>query len=228
MTRRSQAENPDFEEANQAFLEIIDDLKTSAHSGAVLARLRELFKILVTKTSGREAFLRDKLVQPPLDWHDLDVSARPAEPYPFLQGDIIETRLVDGLAGRSDHQLWMVLSVDCDAVRADFVRVARVLAVEQGSTGNEAQLLSFALKIGNHKLFPLPPIPDDDEAIIRGYVADLEVPYFLNCREVDRNMPRQLASLTEAGWHILNALLFERVTRTDLVEAQKIRSAGIG
>ena len=174
-----------------------------------------------------EVIKEQQLLQSPRRWHEVkaqiwdSVEEQDTNQFPFLQGDIIKTKLAVGpLGGReSHHDLWLVMSPDCDVVRHPFVRIAKVFTVrdEDPKDNVNRQRYSLAMKFG-HNEFPLPIV----KPAIRGYVADLGVPYFLereNC-----NMAISIHSLTLNAWHILNAVVHHRETRADVEEGSKLRS----
>ncbi|MEM7228350.1 MAG: hypothetical protein AAF432_05975 [Planctomycetota bacterium] len=226
---------PNGESPETEFEEIIDELAKTSHGSKGLERLRAFFETRVRKTKARGAFLRDRLIQPPIKWFDVQervwktAEERNANQFSFLQGDIVNSKLVLGVDGaRYEHNLWMIMSADCDCVRGKFVRVAPVLPVDE-SVSIEKQTLAFALKFANERSFPIPHLPDDDSTSPTAYVANLEEPAHL-CFGDDKNGERSLvtqrASLTEAAWHILNAVLLHQITRANMEEALRIRRNG--
>lgn len=125
-----------------------------------------------------------------------------------------------------DHNLWLVLSPDCDCMRSSYVRVAPVFAVskDQKADNDGTQRLGNSLKLASSKAFPLPPLPGDSNPDLRGYFANLDVPYFI--AEEDKGFATSCASMTMVGWHLLNGLIQESETRAaDIAEATAIRTS---
>jgi len=220
--------------SSNRFQKLIDDLAKSCHGSHELIAIKAFLSTDLKKTSEREAFLLPKLAQAAITWDAVkesvwpDPAKREANRFPFLQGDVIGTTtvLALGIAESSQlHDLWLVLSPDCDCVRSAFVRVAPVFAVHKGSKidNDRSQRLGYSLKLGSPKAFPLPPLPGDDDLDLRGYFADLEEPYFITAQ--DKALATQYASMTIEGWHLLNGLIQENETRAaDIAEATAIRT----
>src|SRR5262249_13022947 len=130
-----------------------------------------------------------------------------------------------GMAQTSQrHELWLVLSPDCDCVRARYVQVAPVFPVYNGMAADDARVQRFghALRLRTTKAYPVPPLLGDDDPGLRGYFADLEVPYYI-CEEHE-GLATPYASMTVVGWHLLNALIQEKETRADIAESVSIRT----
>src|SRR5712692_915321 len=122
------------------FQKLIEGLAASCHGSAELGRIRSFFEQTLKRTAECEKFLLPRLMQGAILWEAIKetVWEAPAKQeenrFSFLQGDVIETTMVSVL-GRAPssqvHSLWLVLSPDCDCVRAPYVRVARVFAVSR-------------------------------------------------------------------------------------------------
>ena len=215
----------------ERFDALIKKLATSSHGSQELGALKAFLANDLKKD--REAFLLPRLAQAAVTW--LDVKERiwptPADQeknqFPFLQGDIIATTMVLalGMAESSQrHNLWLVLTPDCDCVRAKFVRVAAVFPVYSGNKANPESSNRFghALKLATTRIFPLPKLAGDELVELRGYFADLETPYYIT--HADKGLATACASLTVTGWHLLNALIQDKETRAaDMAEAVAIR-----
>lgn len=217
------------------FQKLVNELAANCHGSQELKAVKNFLSIELKKTSEREAFLLPKLIQAAVTWDAVkdsvwaDHAKREANRFTFLQGDVIGTTTVLALGmaeSTQSHDLWLVLSPDCDCVRAPYVRVAPVFAVYRGArTDNDrSQRLGHSLKLGSPKAFPLPKLPGDDDNELRGYFADFEVPYFIAAE--DKGFATQYSTMTMAGWHLLNGLIQENETRAaDIVEASAIRTA---
>ena len=223
--------NPSEEELFQS---LIDALATSCHGSTELVAVREFLGNKLKKTAQREQFLLPRLMKDPILWDGVKDHVWPesdrqhANRFAFLQGDIIGTTtvLALGMAETSqEHELWFVLSPDCDCVRASYVRVAAVFAVSSGLTADKDRTTYFtnSLRLHTPRAFPLPRLPGDDDPALRGYFADLETPYYL--LKEDKGLATPYASMTVAGWHLLNGLLQDKETRADIAEAVKLRTA---
>lgn len=221
--------------SDDRFQKLIDDLAKSCHGSTELKALKAFLSNDLTKTPQREAFLFPKLVQAAITWDAVrdavwkDADKREANRFPFLQGDVIGTTtvLALGMAETTQtHDLWLVLSPDCDCVRSAYVRVAPVFAVQKDpkADNDRTQRLGYSLKLASPKAFPLPPLPGDSDSDLRGYFADLETPYFISAD--DKWLATPYASMTMAGWHLLNGLIQENETRAaDIAEATAIRTS---
>ena len=143
---------------------------------------------------------------------------------------MIGKNLFDEILGIAEtfqqHELWLVLSPDCDCIRANFVRVAPVFPVYGGSQADNdmTQRFGYCLKLATPKAFPLPLLPgDDDTAELRGYFADLEEPFYI--AEQEKGLATSYASMTMTGWHLLNGLIQDKETRAvSILEATAIRT----
>jgi hypothetical protein len=103
--------------------------------------------------------------------------------------------------------------------------VAPVFPVYSDERGDAqwTQRFGYALKLSSPKAFPLPPLPGDHDAGLRGYFADLGEPFFIT--SADKGLATPYASMTITAWHMLNGLIQENDTRAaDIVEATAIRS----
>lgn len=218
----------------ERFQSLINDLATSAHGSAALAAVREFLRDRLKKTAQREEFLLPRLMQDAILWDGVkdhvwqESTSQEANRFVFLQGDVIGTTtvLALGMAETSqEHDLWLVLSPDCDCVRASYVRVAPVFAVSSGPTADHGRTLRFGHSLSLHtpKAFPLPRLPGDDDPALRGYFADLEIPYYLGAD--DKGLATPYASMTVVGWHLLNGLIQDKETRAaNIAEAVAIRT----
>jgi len=220
--------------SDDLFNKLIADLAKSCHGSAELRAVKGFLANDLKKTSQREAFLFPKLVQAAITWDAVkdtvwaDAEKREENRFPFLQGDVIGTTTVLALGMAEitqDHDLWLVLSPDCDCVRSSYVRVAPVFAVKKGPKvdNDRTQRFGYSLKLASPKAFPLPPLPGDIDQDLRGYFADLETPYFIAAD--DKGLATSYASMTMAAWHLLNGLIQENETRAaDIAEATAIRT----
>ena len=120
------------------FKNLIDNLAKSSHGSNELKAVKSFLSNDLKKKAQREAFLFPKLIQSAITWDAVkdtvwqDAEKRDANRFPFLQGDVIITKMVLALGmaeSTQDHELWLVLSPDCDCVRSSYVRVAPVFAV---------------------------------------------------------------------------------------------------
>jgi hypothetical protein len=219
----------------EQFQSLIDDLAATCHGCAEFAAIRAFLGTSLTKTAQREAFLLPRLMQEAILWDGIKDSVwkestkQEANRFAFLQGDVIGTTMVLalGMAETSQqHELWLVLAPDCDCVRASHVRVAPVFPVFSGTIADRDRTQRFnnSLSLRTSKAFPLPRLPGDDDPALRGYFADLEIPYYL--REDDKGLATPYASMTVVGWHLLNGLIQDKETRAaDIAEAVAIRTA---
>src|SRR5712691_11505020 len=122
----------------EQFQSLIDDPAESCHGSAALGAIRAFLDDRLKKTAQREEFLLPRLMQEAILWDGIkdqvweDSTKQDANRFVFLQGDVIGTTtvLALGMAETSqEYDLWLVLSPDCDCVRASYVRVAPVFAV---------------------------------------------------------------------------------------------------
>lgn len=137
--------------------------------------------------------------------------------YWFLQGYVIDSGHVIGPRGVESHRRWLVISVDCDCVRAPYVYLGKIVPVDDSQESKERLSLASAFK--SPRLFPVPPFNDSGSWSI----AELETPYYVERKYIPLSTPR--SSLTVDGWHILNAFLQERYTRAiNDVESENLRA----
>lgn len=216
------------------FNSLIKELARSCHGSTELKAVKSFLAKDLVKTADRESFLLPKLLQQAIIWDEVKKSVWPDKPtqdanhFQFLQGDVIGTTMVLALGtaeSNQDHDLWLVLSPDCDCVRAKYVRVAPVFEVFKGqkSEVEKTQRFGYTLKLASTKAFPLPPIPGDSDPDLRGYFADLEEPFYIN--KSDMGFATPYAPMTVEGWHLLNGLIQENETRAaNIAEATAIRT----
>ncbi len=209
-----------------SFRSLIKNFGNTTHGSVALKSVREYLGNL-GKSARREECLSAILFQEPIQWESVkdriwanDEAKQDANRFDFLQGDIVDTTMVlaPGIAdSEQTHSLWLVLSPDCDAVRATYVSVAPVFEI----TTELKSWYATALKLGSHRFFPIPFIIGD--APKKNYFADLTKPYFIH--ESGKKFAIPIASLQVDGWHLLNALVQEKETRSvDIQEAVKIRT----
>ena len=74
--------------------------------------------------------------------------------------------------------------------------------------------LALAVAFKSPSYFPLPPV-GGDHSTVAGRFADLSMPFLMDCRDGRGFLPDRLASLTESGWHILNAQLIHHMSRSE-------------
>ncbi len=208
------------------FAEIVRDLDATSHGSASWRRVAQFFQDRFGKSQQRLDFLAHHLLRPPVEWEDARHELWPGDDkkqtdnrFHFLQGDLIRTELVASWvsatgaqlqvfgADRATHDLWLVLSPDCDAVRSELVSVAPAFVASK-----EELAIAFALR-SPHR-FPLPRLTGDPQEVLARY-ADLARLSLLDCRDGRRGLPQRLASLTEVGWHLLNAQLIQHVSRAE-------------
>ena len=212
---------------------LVEELAKSSHGSAKLAEVKKFLDKELKGTANRESFLLPKLLQEAVVWEDVKDSvwksekAQKENKFPFLQGDVIGTEIVMRLGEAETsqkHGIWLVLAPDCDCVRSSFIRVAPVFPVYSGSksTGDN-QRFGHSLKLSTLKAFPLPKLPSDMEDVLRGYFADFGEPFFI--KQGSALIATSYASMTVTGWHLLNAIIQEKETRTaNMEEAVAIRS----
>lgn len=212
-------------EAERQFRTIVDKMKMSAHGSAHLSELSELMRTL---TKQKRPFLKQRLLQRVIPWDEnkerkvwSNDKVADQNKYWFLQGYLIESRHVIGPNGVENHREWMVLSVDCDCVRAPYVSVGKI--TQAGDAQEERQRLSLASSFKTAKYFPVPP----HEGVETWSIVDLETPFHLE--RANLQFTDAIQSLTVDGWHILNAVLQERYTRAlDIQEARQLRTEEAG
>jgi hypothetical protein len=210
---------------------LIADLGETAHGSEKIAGVRKFLK--ECSKQERVDCLRDLLFQEPIFWEEVKERVWPGNPknqednrFAFLQGDIVETTMVmvPGIAfSGHEHGLWLILTPDCDVVRAEYVSVAAVHEVTADNKDYMARY-SYASKLQRWKEFPIPSIPGEQG---KSYFADLTKPNFIH--KDSRELANPIASLYPEGWHLLNALIQEKETRAvNIDEAVKIRQRSAG
>ena len=226
--------SPNQDAANPRFQTLITALANSCHGSVELGAIKTFLSNELKKTAGRESFLLPQILQETILWDAVkdaiwsDDETRETNSFPFLQGDIVGTAsvLALGIAEISqEHDLWLVLSPDCDCVRSPFVRVAPLFPVFRGTREDfsRTQRFGHALKLTTHKAFALPLLFGDNPEELRGYFADLEVPYYID--QNAKTLATPYASMTVTGWHLLNGLIQDKETRSiNIREATAIRT----
>lgn len=210
------------------YKQIIEEMASTCHGSESLAKFREFLKGL-SGTKTRLAFLLPRLFQEAKAWLDVKdhvwstVEKQDENNYVFVQGDIIETTKVLAVGetrSAMQHQYWLVLSPDCDCVRAEYISVAPIFPkdIEDGDAK-----VGLAAKLSGNKYFPISNFLSEDSTIFEpAYIAELSTPYYLLKR--DKAYATVLKTCTVDGWHILNSLIQEKHTRAvDPGEGIKIR-----
>lgn len=206
-----------------------------SHGVAQLESLKTLIKSVNKAT--RLLLFDEYFLRAPVKWDDVKDSIweteekRTDNKFHFLQGDIIETTMVEGIGSSnsgSSHDLWLILSPDCDCVRGTIVSVAPIFCHDPTSNevDNKKKKDAFALStgLGTLKFFPLSEslFRDGDE----GFYADLTEPYFL--RTENKRSAVVHFSMKKYGWHILNSVLKHKDTRAiDIQEGISLREAPV-
>lgn len=218
------------EEEKLHFVAQVSPLEKESHGVAALVPLQGYFKDL--PKIKRLAIIDEFFLREPIVWDSVksnvwpdNLEAQEKNKFHLIQGDIVETNLVEGLGtalSATQHDTWLVLSPDCDCVRADLILLAPVFHIDsnvQNTTTKAA--FSLAAGLSSMKYFPLGKdifLSGNKE----GCYADLQEPYFL--RKNNKASATVHFSLKKQGWHILNALLKHKETRSiDIQEAIRIR-----
>jgi hypothetical protein len=216
--------------AQTNFEDLIKLLAAAAHGVEKFSEVRALLQGF-SKTQMRVDFLSEYLSQNQILWESVKDHVWPTADlqeknrYHFIQGDIIGSNLVrsvgSALSG-TNHQLWLIVSPDCDCVRANYVKVAPVYGVDKDdeSYKENKNNWSLAFRLSSSKFFPLGN--DIFENGFEGYYADLSEPYFLHLEDKESVIVH--FSMPKEGWHLLNAFLKESETRADISEGEKIRT----
>lgn len=174
---------------SEGFQDLIKKLTENAHGVAHFGDVKKFLSENLKSTSKRMTFLDPFLSASPISWEKVkdqvwtEQKEQDYNKFHFIQGDIIETNTVCGIGkvrSTNDHSLWLVLSPDCDCIRASYMRVAPIFSVNKGDSENyEAfkRYLSAAATFKSPKFFPLGIDPFEDG--IEGLFADLTEPYFI-------------------------------------------------
>lgn len=208
-----------------------------AHGSHAFTKLNEKFK--KKKSAAIISFFKGIFYQDPIAWEEIKESIwateeeREANRFHFLQGDVIQTTLVEALSQSKSHQtndLWIVCTPTCDIARGpDYIKVAKLFRIDVSDTlpekdgsaeYDEFKKLSLGCKFASTKYFPLPPFLKDDPDTF-GYYADLETPYFLSRSNLGAAVPKH--SLKFQAWHLFNIYLMERDTRSNPKDEPHIR-----
>jgi len=211
------------------FLVQVQPLTVEAHGVQALPPLQTYFRDL--PKSKRIALIDTYFIRQPIIWDNVKGIVWPAcettqnkNKFHLIQGDVIETNLVEGLGtalSSTKHDTWLVLSPDCDCVRANLILVAPIYYFDSAQPNpDHKNAFSLAAGLSSMKFFPLGK--DIFTQGKNGYYADLQEPYFL--RGSNLQSATVHFSLKKQGWHILNALLKQKETRSlDINEAIKLR-----
>ena len=215
---------------HETFQNLIKDMETSAHGSKSLQDLRAFLKDNFSKTSARKDFMLSRLFKESISWDVVKDHVWPSEQdrqnnnFLFLQGDIIRTQMVlhpGSSESTQNHDLWMILSPDCDCVRSEWIRVAPVFLVT-ATDKDSTDRFGLALKL-HHKFFPIDKNFSDADAAAIGYYADLISPSYITAEFKAFATP--VLSMSLEGWHILNSVIQDSTTRAlNIEEAVKIRS----
>lgn len=142
--------------------------------------------------------------------------SKDTQEFKVLQGDIVSSVL-----GKVNDQvypfeetepyLYMVLPCSCSVQpkRLRNILTARLIEIRDG----DAQIKSVvndALFFRSTKFFYIPAIEHQAEEVLGNLACLEEVSYFLN---EDLQVTTRVASLSEFGWHLLNAFLTNAFTR---------------
>ena len=213
-------------------IELVKELAQNSHSVAKLSDVRSLLNGKFSSMSERLSFLSPYLLRDCIMWDDVKTEVWATEDiqkknkYHCLQGDIIETTLAKGIGYRlaDDEAIttWLVVSPDCDCVRANYVRLAPVFFVKKDTEnyGTHKSNMSSAARLSSPKYFPLGIDIFEDGS--EGCYADFTEPYFI--KNEDKESVTVHYSLQSTGWHLLNAIIKESETRADINEGEKIRN----
>ncbi len=216
----------------EEFQELVKKLTENAHGVAYFSEVKNFLSKNLKSTSKRLTFLDPFLSVSPISWEKVkdlvwtEQKDRDDNKFHFIQGDIIETTTVGGIGkvrSTNEHTLWLVLSPDCDCIRASYIRVAPVFSVNKGDSDNYGkfkEFMSAAARFNSPKYFPLGIDPFEDGS--EGLFADLTEPYFI--AKSDKEIVTIHYSMKVVGWHLLNAVIKESETRANIQEGEKIRS----
>lgn len=219
-------------EVRKEFESAISALAEGAHGVEALNDIKILMTTL--KKDQRLELLSDYLFRSAIIWSEVkdtiweDEASRTKNKFALLQGDIIETTMVERIGSATSgftHDLWLVLSPDCDCVRAPFIQVAPIFFSdskkhqEEYLTRNKNNF-SMSLALGTLKFFPISRCLFNDHC--EHYYADLTEPYYI--REVNKDSAAVHFSMKKHGWHILNALIKHKESRAvDRTEGERLR-----
>ncbi len=220
------------EELRLNFENAIGILADSAHGVDALEQVKVLMKRI--KKEERVELLAAYLFRTAIVWDEVknviwpDETLRNKNKFDLLQGDIIETTMVARIGSAmsgSKHDLWMVLSPDCDCVRSPFITVAPIFFSDSTLDGEDAikrnkDNFSLSLALGTLKFFPVSKCLFGDHC--EHYYADFTEPYFLH--ESNKASVTVHFSMRKHGWHILNALVKHKDSRAvDREEGERLR-----
>lgn len=219
--------------SNAIFEHQVALLAEAAHGVPQLAALTEHMKGL--DKNARATLIESYFCRKPISWQFVkeqiwDTEQKRADnKFHFLQGDVIETSMVQGIgsaASASTHDLWLVLSPDCDCVRSKYVLVAPIYEANRDTNPEQFEGYKnryvLSLTLGTLKYFPVGK--DLFEQGAEGFFADLTEPYFLPVDAKDTVVIH--FSMQKYGWHILSALLKHRDTRAvDRQEGERLRDS---
>lgn len=213
------------------FQTLVGKLSQTSHGVLHFSEIKDLLKSFAD-TSTRIEFLSKYLLQSQITWKHVRAKVWSTEEtqnenkFHFLQGDVIETTLARGIGtslSSNDHSFWLVVSPDCDCVRASYVKLAPVFTVDRAdshSYSKHKSKLSLAFSFKSNRLFPVGG--DLFGKGTDGHFVDSTEPYFLASDDKDSAVVH--FSMRVEGWHLLNGFLKESETRANLVEGAKLRT----
>lgn len=117
---------------------LIEKLSKTSHGVQHFSEVKDFLKEFAG-TEKRVSFLAKFLIQSKITWDLVKVRVwktekeQDANKFAFIQGDVIETTLARGIGtalSANDHSLWLVLSPDCDCIRASFNAYRRLASFE--------------------------------------------------------------------------------------------------
>lgn len=219
-------------ELKEQFEQQTHQLASVSHGITQLESLKTLIQNVNKAT--RLLLFQEYFLRPPVKWDSVKdeiwdtEEKKSANKFCFLQGDIVETTMVEGIGSSrsgSSHDLWLILSPDCDCVRGSIISVAPIFCHDPGINEDENKkkkdAFSLSTGLGTLKFFPLSKsLFNDDDG--EGFYADLTEPYFL--RPENKTTAIVHFSMKKHGWHILNSVLKHKETRAiDLQEGINLR-----
>jgi hypothetical protein len=218
-------------------IELLRSLADTTHGNSNTEKVKTFFK--AQKTPKPMSVLAQLMHSEPIRWLEIgeslwpDQTERDANRFYFVQGDLIVSTKVErpGVSPINQrHNLWLVKSPTCDAVRATYCQLHPVFKVyktfKNGTAEEKTALdnLRLASMFMSPNLFPVAIRDEDDEEHLGSY-ADFRIPGFLDV--ASRADATVQCSLTVEGWHLLNMFIQQRETRATMSEELQMRSTGL-
>lgn len=220
-------------------LQNAESLASSVSDRNRLTEVRESLGALKKTSPDIQNFFRslDQLFyREPVEWMEIKDTIwetdelRNSNHFPFLQGDLIQTKLVQSL-GKYElpSDKWIVVENTCGATRRPFVKVAPAVPVfleykTLGGTDNGKlwNNLMWAIKMKGYRFYPYPnPHFESPNSDPFAFLCILEAPYYIERSDVRAAV--SIRSMSFPGWLVFKTFLQESELSANVEEEKQFR-----